>query len=210
MNREEDYKRKWEERYQEATYAFGKAPNEFFREWLPEFAPGAILMPADGEGRNGVYAAQLGWDVTAFDLSITGQAKALQLARERNVSIDYIVGDLAQLSFDDARFDAIGLIYAHFAAEKKSLFHHKLDACLRPGGIILLEAFSKRHLDYRRAHPEVGGPTEIDMLYSREELLSDFSNYDILLLEDTDVWLDEGESHIGKGAVIRFAGRKMA
>ncbi len=109
----------------------------FFKEWLLKFEPGAILMPADGEGRNGVFAAQLGWEVTSFDLSTEGRSKALQLASEHNVAIEYIVGDLAQLKFEKETFDAVGLIYAHFAAEEKSIFHRQLNNYLRPGGIVI-------------------------------------------------------------------------
>ncbi|SEW52212.1 class I SAM-dependent methyltransferase [Chitinophaga arvensicola] len=199
---------KWDERYSDQEFAYGKMPNLFFKEWLPSFSPGTILMAADGEGRNGVFAAAQGWNVTSFDLSKEGQSKALQLAREQQVTLEYIVGDLEQLSFEKETFDAIGLIYAHFDAEKKSLFHRKLDSCLKAGGIILLEAFSKKHLHFNSADPRIGGPKDIDMLYSREEIQADFENYEILLLEETQVTLNEGKYHIGEGAVVRFIGRK--
>ena len=112
---------KWDERYKDREFAYGKDPNIFFKEWLPQFEPGSILMPADGEGRNGVFAARLGWKVTSFDLSIEGQSKALLLAKENDVTLGYIVGDLEQLRFEKKAFDAIGLVYAHFSAEKKPI-----------------------------------------------------------------------------------------
>jgi SAM-dependent methyltransferase len=201
-------KKKWDERYQEEQFAYGKEPNLFFKEWLPKFKPGAILMPADGEGRNGVYAAQLGWNVTSFDQSIEGQLKALQLAKEKNVTIEYIVGDLDHLDFGSETFDAIGLIYAHFDGEKKSIFHKKLDGYLRPGGIVMFEAFSKAHLRLSNLDPKVGGPKDIGMLYSKDEIAADFDNYEPLLLEEQEIVLNEGEYHNGKGSVIRFVGRK--
>ncbi|MCF6406857.1 class I SAM-dependent methyltransferase [Chitinophaga filiformis] len=201
---------KWDERYKESAFAFGKEPNLFFKEWLPQFKPGAILMPADGEGRNGVFAARLGWDVTSFDFSIEGQSKALQLAAENQVTLNYIVGDLDDLSFEKEAFDAIGLIYAHFAAEKKSVFHRKLNDYVKPGGIIILEAFSKKHLYFNGLDPKVGGPKELDMLYSTEEIRTDFPNYEMLMLAEEEIQLNEGKYHIGKGAVIRFVGRKIS
>ncbi len=82
----EEYKRKWDERYEGDAYAYGKLPNLFFKEWLLQFKAGSILMPADGEGRNGVFAAMEGWTVTSFDLSAEGRAKALQLAEENQVA----------------------------------------------------------------------------------------------------------------------------
>ncbi|MFC0182472.1 Methyltransferase domain-containing protein [Pseudarcicella hirudinis] len=199
----------WDERYKDNEFAYGKDPNLFFKEWLPEFDPGTILMPADGEGRNGVFAARLGWHVTSFDLSIEGRAKALQLAEEFGVTLEYIAGDLEELEFEKETFDAIGLIYAHFSAERKSEFHRKLNESLKVGGIIILEAFSKNHLELVRLNPKVGGPKEIEMLYAKAEILADFANYEILMLEEEEILLEEGKYHIGKGSVIRFVGRKV-
>ncbi|NLR65721.1 class I SAM-dependent methyltransferase [Chitinophaga varians] len=201
-------KQKWDERYQNDFFVYGKEPNEFFREWLPKFTPGTILMPADGEGRNGVFAAQQGWQVTSFDQSEAGKVKAMQLAAERQVSLDYIVGDLEDLQFEAASFDAMGLIYAHFAGDKKAPFHQQLDSYLKPGGIIIFEAFSKQHRGFKAANPRVGGPDGTDDLYSKEEITTYFGNYDILMLEEEEILLNEGQFHVGKGAVVRFAGRK--
>jgi SAM-dependent methyltransferase len=200
----------WNERYRDQEFAYGKAPNLFFKEWLPKFEPGAILMPADGEGRNGVFAAQLGWKVTSFDLSEEGQAKALQLAKDQYVTLEYIVGDLEQLDFKKETFDAIGLIYAHFPGEQKSAFHKKLQTYLKPGGMIIFEAFSKQHLQYVKADPKVGGPKDIHQLYSKEEIAADFKHYETVLLQEEEILLNEGKFHIGKGSVIRFIGKKKA
>ena len=167
-------------------------------------------MPADGEGRNGVFAATLGWKVTAFDLSIEGRAKALQLAGENNVALKYIVGDFEQLTFQPETYDAIGLIYAHFPAEQKSDFHKKLTTYLKPGGIVIFEAFSKAHLVLNTRNPSVGGPKDIASLFSKEEIQNDFEGYDIWMLEEEEVALNEGKYHIGMGSVIRFVGRKPA
>ncbi|MBF2708078.1 class I SAM-dependent methyltransferase [Flavobacterium soyangense] len=198
----------WNERYMDNDFVYGKEPNLFFKEWLQKFEPGYLLMPADGEARNGVFAAQLGWEVTSFDLSEEGKLKALELAKENKVTIDYIVGDLEELQFNKESFDAIGLIYAHFAAEKKSILHKKLNDYLKPGGLIIFEAFSKAHLTYNEFDPKVGGPKDINMLFSTAEIAADFENYEILLLEEKEILLEEGKYHIGKGSVIRFVGRK--
>ncbi len=199
---------KWDERYKEEQFAYGKEPNLFFKAWLGKYTPGAILMPAEGEGRNGVYAAEQGWQVTAFDQSVEGRAKALLLAKERSVSIEYVVGDLEVLDFDKERFDAIGLIYAHVDGDKKAAFHKKLDTCLKPGGVVIFEAFSKTHVQYNSADPKVGGPKDVDMLYSLDDITTGFGNYEVLLLEESEVVLNEGVYHNGKGAVVRFVGRK--
>ncbi len=205
---DEKYKLMWDNRYKEQGYAYGKCSNIFFREWLQKFEPGTILMPGDGEGRNGVFAATRGFDVHSFDLSAEGKNKALELARENDVTIKYTVGDLEHLDFAFESFDGIGLIFAHFAAEKKSSFHKRLNNYLKPGGIIIFEAFSKKHLPFRILDPKIGGPEDINMLYSINEITADFPNYDLLLLTEKVVYLGEGKYHKGQGSVIRFVGRK--
>ncbi|PSK91057.1 class I SAM-dependent methyltransferase [Taibaiella chishuiensis] len=209
LSEDEQYRNSWNERYNEPGFAYGKTPNLFFKSWLETLEPGRILLPADGEGRNGVFAAQLGWQVTATDLSITGRTKALQLAREQGVTLDYQVGDLEEMHFEPSSFDVIALIYAHFTAAKKSLLHRRLDTYLRPGGTLIFEAFSKAHLPLRQSNPAVGGPQDIDMLCSETELKADFPGYDIHLLRQEEIALNEGKYHIGTGSVIRFAGRKL-
>ncbi|MFC0515322.1 class I SAM-dependent methyltransferase [Mucilaginibacter angelicae] len=205
---DEHYKNFWNERYKQTGYAYGKEPNDFFAAWLRKLKPGAILMPADGEGRNGVFAAKLGWDVTSFDLSEEGKEKALELAKENDVTIKYLVGDQEQLSFETAAFDAIGLIYAHFAAGKKSSFHKELSSYLKPGGVIVFEAFGKNNLHNVKINPKVGGPKDVGMLFSTDEIAADFEGYNFLVLEETEVDLGEGDYHIGTGSVVRFVGRK--
>ncbi|HEV2482069.1 MAG TPA: class I SAM-dependent methyltransferase [Puia sp.] len=204
----DEYKNMWDSRYKNAEYVYGTAPNDFFRERLEKMKPGVLLMPADGEGRNGVFAAQKGWEVTSLDFSIEAKTKALQLAGEKGVSIDYVVGDLEQLDFPKEAFDAIGLIYAHFSKEKKSALHRKLSNYLKPGGTVIFEAFSKKNLRQIEINPRVGGPRDIDMLFSIEEIEADFPDYEMLLLEEREVELSEGPYHAGRGSVIRFVGRK--
>ncbi|WP_316820242.1 class I SAM-dependent methyltransferase [Pedobacter gandavensis] len=205
----EAYKERWDERYKTPEFAYGKEPNLFFKDWLQKLKPGSILMPAEGEGRNGVYAAQLDWKVTAFDLSVEGQTKALALAKEKAVSIKYLVGSLEDLEFEEESFDVIALIYAHFSADSKSVFHQKLQGYLKPGGLILMEAFSKAHLKFNAVDPKVGGPKEEDMLFSIAEIKTDFKGFETLLLEEQIVVLEEGQYHRGESAVLRFVGKKL-
>ena len=109
----------WDERYSSKAYAYGTEPNAFFKEKLSIIPPGKLLLPAEGEGRNAVFAAMQGWEVTAFDQSKEGKRKALLLAGEKGVKLDYLVGTLEDMAFEAESFDAIGLVYAHFPAELK-------------------------------------------------------------------------------------------
>ena len=205
-----EYQKFWNSRYQNSDFAYGKNPNSFFKQCIGNVEPKSILMPADGEGRNGVFAAKLGWKVTATDLSIKGKIKALQLAKENKVTIDYLIGDMQDLDFPKESFDAIALIYAHFSASKTSILHKKLIKFLKPKGTIIFEAYSKNHIEYKRQNPQViGGPKDIDMLFSVEDIQNDFPNFNLQILEEKEIELNEGEFHKGKAKVIRFFGTKI-
>lgn len=200
--------KKWNDRFGENEYAYGEQPNEYLKEQLGGLKNGTILFPAEGEGRNAVYAAKLGWTVSAFDISDAGKNKALQLAKKDNVSLDYQIGELETLNYKNEQFDAIALIYAHFPPNIKSALHKKLSTLLRSGGTVIFEAFGKNHLKYRDENPKVGGPNNLDALFSVEELKSDFKDFEILELVEKEVQLNEGLYHNGKASVVRFAGRK--
>jgi 2-polyprenyl-3-methyl-5-hydroxy-6-metoxy-1,4-benzoquinol methylase len=199
---------RWNERYSMEAFAYGEQPNNFLKEQLSTLEVGKILFPAEGEGRNAVFAATLAWQVSAFDISIEGKNKALKLAEMNQVSIDYQVEELQKLVYQPEQFDAIALIYAHFPANIKSVYHKTLDKYLRKGGIIIFEAFSKKHLEYIAKNEKVGGPKEEAMLFSKEEIRADFENYEIIMLEETEIELNEGLFHNGLGSVIRFVGKK--
>lgn len=199
---------RWDERYSNEEFAYGTAPNNYLKEQLQKLSPASILFAAEGEGRNAVYAATLGWQAAAFDISAEGQKKAQQLANANRVQIDYRVGELDTLGFVPAQFDAIALIYAHFPATIKSAMHRSLDTYLRSGGVVIFEAFSKKHLDYVTKNEQVGGPKDLAQLFSIEEVQADFANYDFTELAETEIELNEGVYHNGTGSVIRFVARK--
>lgn len=201
---------RWNDRYSNDEFAYGEEPNNYLKEQLANQNAGTILFPAEGEGRNAVYASKMGWKVTAFDISNEGKNKALKLAEKNNVSIDYKVGELETLDFESEQFDAIALIYAHFPASIKSKIHQTLDQYLKKEGIIIFEAFSKKHIDYVTANEKVGGPKDIESLFSIDEIKADFPNYEIIELAEKEIELNEGFFHNGKGSVIRFVGRKTS
>ena len=200
---------RWDERYSKEEFAYGEAPNNYLKAQLTKLPIGKILFPAEGEGRNAVFAAKLGWSVSAFDISSEGKNKAIKLAEKNNVSIDYQVGVLETLDFESEQFDVIALIYAHFPANIKSLYHKTFDRFLKNNGIIVFEAFSKKHIDYVTANEKVGGPKDIESLFSIAEIKLDFPNYEIIELVEQEIELNEGTYHNGIGSVIRFVGRKM-
>ena len=198
----------WDDRYENTEYAYGEEPNVYFKNQLNKLPPGTILLPGDGEGRNGVFASTTGWHTTSFDISTEGKNKAELLASKKGVNIEYLIGSWEDIIFPKESFDSIALIYAHFQSDKKQQFYEYIDSLLKPKGIIIFEAFSKNHLLKNKHNSNVGGPKELDMLFSKDEVLSYFKGYEIIELKQTEVKLQEGEYHNGTGSVIRFVGKK--
>ncbi|MCF2876533.1 MULTISPECIES: class I SAM-dependent methyltransferase [unclassified Tenacibaculum] len=198
----------WNERYNHNEWAYGKEPNAYIKEKLPLFNAGKVLFPAEGEGRNAVYAATLGWNVSAFDYSLKGKEKADKLAQLNNVSIDYKVQAFLEEKYKQDEFDMICLTSVHFEPKIKAEMHKRLDSYLKKGGYIILEAFSKEHREINKKNPKVGGPSSEEEMYSLEEIKRDFSNYEIIELKNKNTYLQEGLYHIGNSAVIRFIGKK--
>ncbi len=195
----------WNERYASKEYAYGTMPNQYFKTSLDQLAQkGKILLPAEGEGRNAIFAAQQGYEVHAFDTSIVGQTKALKLAKQNNVSIKYTVEDMATINYPADSFDVIALIYAHFPPNVRSAYHQKITTWLKPNGHLIFEGFSKKHLQIQKQNPKVGGPKNIDMLFSKEQLMKDFPNFNFLEIAEKTVLLNEGNYHVGQASVIRF------
>lgn len=193
----------WDSRYAEKEFAYGEQPNSYFKQELEKLTPGKLMLPAEGEGRNAVFAAKLGWDVQAVDLSEKGKEKALRLAAKNNVSIKYIVCNLVDYLYIKDEYDAVVLIFAHFPSEIRKVIHKKLTESLKSGGILLMEAFSKKQIAQ-----ESGGPKSIEMLYDIDELLLDFEDFEILDATETQTELDEGPFHRGIAEVIRIKAKK--
>ena len=195
----------WDERYSIKDYVYGTLPNQFFKEQVDKLEAGRILMVGEGEGRNAVYAAKLGWQVDAIDSSSIAKEKALSLAERNQVSINYQVGDIFSYDFPENIYDSVGIIFLHVnESEKESevLSRNVMDA-LKENGRIILELFSKNQLGKKS-----GGPQDLSMLCSIEQVQKNFSALKHEILREENVLLSEGEFHQGEASVIRFVGIK--
>jgi SAM-dependent methyltransferase len=193
----------WDQRFAAEEYIYGKEPNEFFKNELIKLPIGKILLPAEGEGRNAVYAAKLGWEVYAFDSSKEGKRKAELLAKENNVKINYIITDFENVDYPLNTFDCIGLFYAHQHVSVRTIHHHKILSYLKSGGTILLEAFTKQQLGNT-----TGGPQDLNLLYSKDELSIDFKGLNSVNIVELEKELNEGDYHKGNAFVINVVGTK--
>lgn len=197
----------WDSRYGEPGYAYGTEPNAFLASQKPLLKPGArALAVADGEGRNGVWLAEQGLDVLSVDASAVGLEKVRKLAAERGVVIRTEQADLTRWSWPQGTFDAVVAIFVHFPPDVRAHMHHAMLAALKPGGVLIFEAFTPDQLHYKS-----GGPPVREMLYTASMLREDIAAAgDILLLEETTTELDEGKYHRGTGAVVRLVVRTSA
>jgi hypothetical protein len=190
----------WDQRFAETGFAYGEEPNRFFRDQLVRIPPGSLVLPAEGEGRNAVWAATQGWLVHAFDTSTVGRDKALDMARRLGVEINYelrsVVDDLTHMQ---GRFDVAGLVFMHLPPEGRRIAHRAVASSVRPGGTLILEAFSKEQIAMG-----TGGPRDPDLLYDVADIREDFALLDIRTLERREVELEEGRYHRGVASVIRM------
>jgi len=197
--------KEWNERYSSEVYIYGKEPNDYFRQEIDKLSPGRLLLIGEGEGRNGVYAARKGWKVDAVDFSENARAKALKLAEENKVSINYQISDIADYIPAAETYDAVGIIFIHLDPEVREKMHHLVIQALKPGGTLILEIYDKDQINMTS-----GGPKDPDLLYSLEEIVEDFTELDFVSLTKENIYLNESVLHFGEAWVIRFTVRKAS
>ena len=198
----------WDERYGGTDYAYGERPNAFLASLGARFAAGErALVPGDGEGRNGVFLAERGLEVETLDLSPAGVAKAQALAARRDVRLAARVADALTWDWPVAAYDWIALLYLHLPAPERVRLHALAAAALKPGGRIVLEAFTPLQLERQREGAR-GGPREAALLYAPQDLEADFAALEIEHLAEVEIDLQEGALHVGRSAVVRLIARR--
>jgi cyclopropane fatty-acyl-phospholipid synthase-like methyltransferase len=195
----------WDERYATDDYFFGTEPNAFLVSQHHLLKPGMrCLAVADGEGRNGVWLAGQGLDVLSVDASPVAVAKAQKLAAQRGVDLKCEVVDLLNWDWGENRYDVVAAIFIQFAtpAQRGLLFAH-IKRALKPGGLLLLQGYTPRQLEYR-----TGGPSALENLYTESMLRAEFSDMEILQLREHEEFISEGSGHHGMSALIDLVARK--
>ena len=194
----------WNKRYSEPEFAYGTKPNEFLKEQIAKLNPGTALFLGEGEGRNAVYAAKLGWQVDAVDFSSSAKEKALRLAKENNVTINYAVNDFDQYQFAKNQYDLVVMIFLHLPMGTNQIIFQGSISSLKTNGKLIIESFSKEQINNSS-----GGPKDIELLFSEKALLKLVLELKTELVESKTIHLDEGNYHKGQANVIRYVGVKV-
>ncbi len=206
----------WDQRYNVQEYIYGTKPNDFLKDnvsvlskgsFLPKesFLPkGKLLSLAEGEGRNAVYLAKLGFQVTAVDSSSVGINKAKQLAKENKVDIEFIQSDLGEFNFGNEQWDNVISIFCPLPASVRQAMYKKIERALKPKGIFLLEAYRPEQI-----HNETGGGKDPETMQTASSLRKELANLAFYHLVETEREVLEGSYHTGKGAVVQAIAQKL-
>ena len=195
----------WDERYSEQDYVYGTEPNDFLRthvDWLPQ---DKVLSLCEGEGRNAVYLAKLGYDVTGVDSSSVGLAKAQKLAEKESVSITTQLADMGDFKIEPNAWGGVVSIFCHIPQSMRAELHRQIVNGLKPGGILILEAYTPAQLALG-----TGGPKMEALMMTAEDLKQELAGLDIEILEELERDVVEGKFHTGRGAVVQLLARKPA
>lgn len=193
----------WNERYRSKEYVYGTEPNDFLKENYKKIPKGKVLCLAEGEGRNAVFLAEQGYDVTAIDSSIVGLEKAEKLAHKRRVKIECIHGDLEHFEIESDYWDGIISIYCHLPVELRKKVNSSIEEGLKKNGVFLIEGYSPNQLKYC-----TGGPQSEEMMITKKILKSELPNLTFTHLEELEREVIEGKLHTGLSAVVQGIGVK--
>jgi SAM-dependent methyltransferase len=198
---------KWDRNYAGSDYIFGTEPNAFLASRAHCFAEcGRILVPGDGEGRNGVWLSGQGFDAVTVEASAVGVEKARALALARGVQPDIQHCNLEAWTWPTGALDGVASIFVHFVRQSRRALHRRMLNALKPGGFLVLEAFTPKHVEKRAAGSRGGPPPE--MLYTEAMLRDDFTGATFEFIEEADVVLNEGSRHAGRASVVRLVLRR--
>jgi SAM-dependent methyltransferase len=202
-----DHEAFWSARYRDAgdDYLFGTAPNKFLAAQAEHFSDGmSVLSVADGEGRNAVWLAEQGCQVTATEISPVALEKAAKLARGRSVAVDFVEADILNWDWPQEAFDAVVGIFIQFAtpAERPRQLAGMKQA-VKAGGWLFLQGYTPKQLEYK-----TGGPSAVENLYTAALLREAFADWEIILLHEHEEVISEGSAHVGRSALIDLVARK--
>ncbi|WP_174874298.1 class I SAM-dependent methyltransferase [Vogesella oryzae] len=194
----------WNQRFASPEYAYGDAPNDFLRQQAGRLPPGSkVLSLGEGEGRNAVYLAGLGHQLTAVDAAWTGLAKLLQRADAAGLAVTASLADLEQYDQGEAQWDAIVSVFCHLPTPLRRQVLAAAVRALKPGGLLIMEGYTPRQLAFG-----TGGPKDVDMLLEPAIVQDELAGLELLQFAETERKVIEGSFHTGRSAVLQVVARK--
>lgn len=196
----------WHERFNQEKYVYGEEPNRFIRQEAKQLKDcQSVVCFAEGEGRNAVFLARQGHDVTAWDYAESGLEKTKKLAEKHEVQVKTKQVDLLEFEPEAGSFDGAIMVFGHFHSKDQQKVFDKLLRSVKPGGVVMLEVYSKNQLGYG-----TGGPRELDMLYDPKEILEWCQDHHVIHFFYGEQVREEGLLHTGLAHVIQLVLRKKS
>ena len=195
----------WHKKFDQDEYFYGTEPNDYLRQhasYLPK--NGCILSLGEGEGRNAVYLAQLGFQVTAVDAAQSGLDKVRRLAESKKVHVNTLLVDLQNYTLSPNTWDGIISIFCHLPPALRRQVHTQIPQALKPKGVFLLEAYRPLQLDYK-----TGGPNSVELLYTAAELAAELTPLHLEHIAEIERNIHEGQGHQGRSAVVQVRAQRQ-
>ena len=197
-------KERWSQRFETKEYIFGEIPNKYLVSQRYQLKSGKVLAIADGEGRNGVWLAEQGLQVDSFDFIESAVTKAQKLASSRGVEVNAMCSDWQSFDWKPSEYDnVVGIFFQFVEPEGRAEIFKKIDQVLKPGGVLILQGYSTKQMDYN-----TGGPGKIDHLYDADLLRNSFKNYEVIVLQVYEAEIHEGTAHKGMSGLVGYVARK--
>lgn len=188
----------WDERYSGDGWLFGTEPNDFLKQEAHRIPEGRVLCLGEGEGRNSVFLAEMGYEVVGVDRSQVGLDKAQALARDRGVFVETVVSNIEDFDLSEGEWEGIVSIFFHLPPELRRRVHTSAVRGLAPGGVLILEAYRPAQLELG-----TGGPPDPEKLMTLSGLRAELSGLDFVVAREIEREIREGEMHRGLGAVVQ-------
>lgn len=195
---------KWDQRFDSPEYKYGKTPNDFLKNNFDIIPKGKVLCIGEGEGRNSVFLALQGYQVTALDYSLNGLKKTEKLAFENNVNLNFIHADVTNYDFRVDKWQGIISIFCHIHEESRVIVHQKCVESLTKNGIFILEGYSPNQLKF-----ETGGPKDLDLLMDLDKVKNELHGLNFQISHEINRKINEGTMHNGMSSVIQIIGKKV-
>ena len=193
----------WDERFSTKEYAYGTKPNDFLKENFKALPKGKLLSLGEGEGRNAVFLARMGYQVTAVDYSSVGLNKGRRLAQKHGVDIEFIHADITEFDLGENRWSSIISIFFPLPPAQRAKLYQKVTRALTQDGIFLMEAYTPEQL-----HNDTGGGKSPELMQSIESLKAELPGLEYEHLETLKRDVVEGLYHTGRSAVLQVIARR--